>query len=284
MKNKILPILVVPLLLTSCLSSFHYEFNNDVSYGEYQERSLLDIAFPKNKKETSLIVYIHGGAWIGGNKGDAVKRYTKEYDDGYAYAAINYRYASEEYHCNDILDDIQNALVKIKDINDSKNIHINKVAFFGHSAGGHLSLLYAYKMKDVCPFEIGFVSSLCGPTDLTDERYIKETLLSREYYTLASYMTGKDINESNFNSYTNELLEISPISYIDKACPTLICHGDKDSVVPYSNALTLKDKLEENNKTYEFFSYTGSDHDLGSSKDVEKLYQLKFKEYKSLYL
>ena len=284
MKNKILPVLVVPLLLTSCLSSFHYEFNNDISYGEYQERSLLDIAFPKNKKETSLIVYIHGGAWIGGNKGDAVKRYTKEYDDGYAYAAVNYRYASEIYHCNDILDDIQNALVKIKDISDSKNITINKVAFFGHSAGGHLSLLYAYKNRDICPFDVGFASTLCGPTDLTDERYIKETLLSSQYYTLASYMTGIDINESNFKSYTNELLEVSPISYVSKACPTIICHGDKDTVVPYGNALTLKDKLEENNKTYDFFTYTGSNHDLANSKDVEKLYQQKFKEYKSLYL
>ena len=284
MKNKLLSVLVVPLLLSSCLSSFHYEFNNDISYEKYDERSLLDIAFPKNKKETSLIVYIHGGAWVGGNKGDAVKRYTKEYDDGYAYAAINYRYASEMYHCNDILDDIQNALLKIKDISDSKNIHINKVAFFGHSAGGHLSLLYGYKMKDVCPFEIGFVSSLCGPTDLTDERYISETLLSSQYYTLASYMTGIDINESNFKSYSNELLEVSPISYIDKACPTIICHGDKDTVVPYGNALTLKDKLEENNKTYDFFTYTGSDHDLANSKNIEKLYQQKFKEYKKLYL
>ena len=284
MKNKLLSVLVVPLLLSSCLSSFHYEFNNDISYEKYDERSLLDIAFPKNKKETSLIVYIHGGAWVGGNKGDAVKRYTKEYDDGYAYAAINYRYASEMYHCNDILDDIQNALLKIKDISDSKNIHINKVAFFGHSAGGHLSLLYGYKMKDVCPFEIGFVSSLCGPTDLTDERYISETLLSSQYYTLASYMTGIDINESNFKSYSNELLEVSPISYIDKACPTIICHGDKDTVVPYGNALTLKDKLEENNKTYDFFTYTGSDHDLANSKNIEKLYQRKFKEYKKLYL
>ena len=284
MKNKLLSVLVVPLLLTSCLSSFHYEFNNDISYEQYHERSLLDIAFPKNKKETSLIVYIHGGAWVGGSKDGFVKRFTKQYDDGYAYAAINYRYASEIYHCNDILDDIQSALLKIKDISNSKNIHINKVAFFGHSAGGHLSLLYAYKNRDVCPFDIGFVSSLCGPTDLTDERYIKETLLSSQYYTLASYMIGIDINESNFKSYTNELLEVSPISYVSKACPTIICHGDKDTVVPYANALTLKDKLEENNKTYDFFTYTGSNHDLANSKDVEKLYQQKFKEYKELYL
>ena len=284
MKNKILSILVVPLLLSSCLSSFHYEFNNDISYSEYQERTLLDIAFPKNKKETSLIVYIHGGAWIGGNKGDAVKRYTKQYDDGYAYAALNYRYASEEYHCNDILDDIQNALVKIKDISDSKNITINKVAFFGHSAGGHLSLLYAYKNRDICPFDVGFVSSLCGPTDLTDERYIKETLLSSQYYTLASYMTGKDINKSNFKDHTENLLEVSPINYIDKACPTIINHGDVDEVVPYNNALTLKDKLEQAHVPYDFFTYTGSGHGLDKSKNVTKEYEKKFKEYKEKYL
>lgn len=284
MKNKLLVLSFIPFILSSCLSSFHYEFNNDISYSEYQERSLLDIAFPKNKKETSLIVYIHGGAWIGGNKGDAVKKFAKEYDDGYAYAALNYRYASEEYHCNDILDDVQTALVKIKDISESKNIHINKVAFFGHSAGGHLSLLYAYKMKNVCPFEIGFVSSLAGPTDLTDTNYLNNSILKDNYCTLASYMTGKDINETNFNSYSNELLKVSPISYIDKACPTIICHGDKDTVVPYSNALILKDKLGENNKTYDFFAYTGSNHDLGNSKGVEKLYQQKFKEYKKLYL
>ncbi|MBO4668198.1 MAG: alpha/beta hydrolase [Bacilli bacterium] len=284
MKNRILPVLATPLLLTSCLSSFHYEFNNDVSYEQYNERSLLDIAFPKNKKETSLIVYIHGGAWIGGSKDGFVKRFTKQYDDGYAYAAINYRYASEIYHCNDILDDIQSAMLKIKDISDSKNIHINKAAFFGHSAGGHLSLLYAYKNRDICPFDVGFVSSLSGPTDLTDNNYLTNTILKDNYCTLASYMTGIAINESNFNSYKNELLEVSPISYMDKACPTIICHGDKDSVVPYSNALSLKDKLEENNKTYDFFIYTGSDHDLGNSKDVEKLYQQKFKEYKEKYL
>ena len=284
MKNKLLPLLVLPLMLTSCMASFNYEFNEDISYGEYQERNLLDIAFPKNKKETSLIVYIHGGAWISGSKDKFVKSFTKKYKDQYAYAAINYRYASEEFHCDDILDDIQASMVKIKDFSKEKGYTINKVAFFGHSAGGHLSLLYAYKMKDICPFAVGFVSSLSGPTDLTDENYLTNTILKDSYYTLSSYMTGKEIDESNFKDHFDDLLEWSPISYIDKACPTIICHGDKDTVVPYGNALTLKDKLEENNKTYDFFTYTGSNHDLANSKDVEKLYQQKFKEYKSLYL
>ncbi len=284
MKNKLLPLLVLPLMLTSCMASFIYEFNEDISYGEYQERSLLDIAFPKKKKETSLIVYIHGGAWVSGSKDGFVKKFTEQYRDQYAYAAINYRYASETFNCEDILNDIQRSMVKIKEVSNEKGYHINKVAFFGHSAGGHLSLLYAYKMKNVCPFEIGFVSSLAGPTDLTDTNYLNNSILKDSYCTLGSYMTGKNINTSNFDSYLNDLLEWSPITYIDNACPTIICHGDKDDVVPYSNALTLKDKLEASNKTYEFFTYTNSGHELGHSKKIDKLYQQKFKEYKNIYL
>ena len=284
MKNKLLPLLVLPFMLSSCMASFNYEFNEDISYGEYQERNLLDIAFPKNKKETSLIVYIHGGAWVSGSKDKFVKHFIKQYKDEYAYAAINYRYASEEYHCKDILDDIQSSMVKIKELSNEKGYHINKVAFFGHSAGGHLSLLYAYKMKNVCPFEIGFVSSLAGPTDLTDKNYLASPVLKDSYYTLASYMTGIDISESNFEENKEALLECSPISYIDKACPTIICHGDKDDVVPYSNALTLKDKLEASNKTYEFFTYSNSGHGLENDKTTEDLYQKTFKEYKEKYL
>ena len=284
MKNRLLPLMVLPLMLSSCMASFNYRFNNNISYGEYQERNLLDIAFPKKKKVTSLIVYIHGGAWASGNKNNFVKKFTKQYNDQYAYAAINYRYASEEYHCNDILDDIQNAMVKIKEVSNKKGYYINKVAFFGHSAGGHLSLLYAYKMKDVCPFEIGFVSSLAGPTDLTDNNYLTNTILKDSYYTLSSYMTGIDINESNFEENKEALLECSPITYVKNACPTLICHGDIDEVVPFSNALKLEEELANAQITHEFFIYSESGHDLSNTKTIDDLYQKSFKEYKEKYL
>lgn len=284
MKSKTLPLLVLPFMLTSCMVSSNYRIRNNVRYGEYGVRNLLDVAFPKNKKETSLIVYIHGGGWIAGSKSKCLKNYLKKYHDEYAYAAINYRYASLKFDCDDILDDIQSALLKIKDISNKKGYTINKVAFFGHSAGGHLSLQYGYKMKDVCPFTVGFVSSLSGPTDLTDKGYLTDSILKDMYFSLCTYLTGKEINESNFDENKEELLKCSPISYVDKACPTLICHGDKDDVVPYSNAETLKNKLEEANVIHEFFTYTNSGHGLDNSEDVEELYQQKFQEYKEKYL
>lgn len=282
MKKQILPLLTLPFLLTSCYS---YNTSKDISYGEYGERNLLDISFPNNKNAHSLVVYIHGGGWIGGSKGNFTEDLAKKYNDGYIYAGINYRYASNEFHCNDILDDIQKAMLKIKDVSKEKGYTINKVAFFGHSAGGHLSLLYAYKMKEVCPFEVSFVSSLSGPTDLTDKNFIDNTIIGNTYYELMTYMTGLEINESNFDSYKDELLKYSPISYIDDACPTIICHGESDTVVPLSNALTLKEKLDATTIEHEFFLYgEGSDHELGNDKKTERLYDQKFKEYKTKYL
>ena len=281
MKKQLFILTLLSLLLTSC---YVYKTNKDISYGEYGERNLLDIAFPNNKTQ-SLVVFIHGGGWIGGSKANYAEEFAKKYDDGYVYAAINYRYASEEYHCDDILDDIQKAMLKIKDVCKGNGYTINKVAFFGHSAGGHLSLQYAYKMKDVCPFEVGFVSSLSGPTDLTDKKYITDTIIGNTYYELMTYMTGIEINESNFDSYKEELLKHSPISYVDKACPTIICHGENDTVVPLSNALTLKEKLDATDIAHEFFLYGGgSGHALENDKKTERQYEQKFKEYKAKYL
>ena len=281
MKKQLLLLATLPLLLTSC---YRYNTNKDISYGKYEERNLLDISFP-NKPTNSLIVYIHGGAWISGSKGNFAEDFAKKYKDGYIYAAINYRYASKEYHCDDILEDIQNAMIKIKDVCKNHGYNINKVALFGHSAGGHLSLQYAYRMKDACPFEVGFVSSLSGPTDLSDKNYITSTIIGDTYYELMTYMTGIEINKSNFDNYKEELLKHSPINYISNACPTIICHGESDTVVPLSNALTLKEKLHATNIEHEFFLYGGgSGHALDNDKKTERQYEQKFKEYKAKYL
>ena len=281
MKKQLLLLAILPILLSSCYS---YNSNKDISYGEYGERNLLDISFP-NKPTSSLVVYIHGGGWISGSKGNFAEDFAKKYKDGYVYAAINYRYASNEYHCDDILDDIQKAMLKIKDVCKDNGYTINKVAFFGHSAGGHLSLLYGYKMKDVCPFKVSFVSSLSGPTDLTDKNYITNTIIGNTYYELMTYMTGLEINESNFDSYKDELLKRSPINYISNACPTIMCHGESDTVVPLSNALMLKEKLDATDVAHEFFLYGGgSGHDLNNDKKSERQYEQKFKEYKAKYL
>ena len=53
----------------------------------------------------------------------------------------------------------------------------------------------------------------------------------------------------------------SPINLIDKInAPLLIFHGTEDKAVNFKQSQTLVNKLEKNNKTYEFYPIEGEGH------------------------
>lgn len=265
-----------------------YEYR-DLSYGDYGERSLLDLNIPKeNDGEIGLILYIHGGAWIAGDKEvyeAGVKNASEKF--GYAAAAINYRYLSEDVDMYDILDDIDAALMCIRQKGEEHGVSINKVLLTGGSAGGHLSLLYGYMKAETAPIRPVAVISDSGPADLTDERYYTESILGDgdAISELFSWACGKKFTYAERDSVKDELMKISPVYYVNEnTVPTVINHGMKDTVVPYNNAVTLDAKLTEYGVTHYFNSYPNSDHDLGSDKSNRRLADTLFAEYCNTYL
>ena len=179
MKNIIKLLSFVVALIFSCLSvvgcaesgKYEYYVIENASYGEYGERSLYDAAFPKGVEKAPIILFIHGGGWTAGSKDGAVKGFVKNSADGYIYVALNYRYIGDGVTCYDILDDITACLVSVKKDAEKLGVEVGKMMIYGYSAGGHLSLMYAYKMADESPFEVGMVASYSGVTDLNDENY-----------------------------------------------------------------------------------------------------------------
>ena len=149
-----------------------YDEKVDLSYGEY-ERNKLNLYIPKNKASNGLVLFIHGGAWISGDKKDYYDSCKIYSSYGYLSATMNYRYASEDVTCEDILNDIKAAITFIKDYVSSYDIDVDGLMLGGHSAGGHLSLLYGYKCKDISPVPVKGIISFAGPTDLTHESYYK---------------------------------------------------------------------------------------------------------------
>ncbi len=258
----------------------------DISYGE-NSRQVLDLYIPENNDGTAgLILYIHGGAWISGDKSaysstaeDVAKNY------GYATASISYRYLSEDVDMYDILDDIQAAVSKIKSLAAEENVEINKMLLTGHSAGGHLSLLYAYSRADVSAIEPVAVVDFSGPTDLTESEYWTNALGADMVAQLISWGTGESISSiEDVETYKDEILAISPINYVDTAVPTVIAHGEKDSIVPYQNGADLADALENAGVKYDFVTYPNSDHDLGDDSDCAKKATSLMEEYAAEYL
>jgi acetyl esterase/lipase len=251
-----------------------YVFKN-LSYGSH-ERQVLDLRIPENSDgEVGLVLMIHGGAWIAGDKegySGGIKTACDEL--GYAGATINYRYLGKDVTMNDILDDIESALKVIKEKGAAVGVDINKVLLTGDSAGGHLSLLYAYSRSDTAPIKPVAVVSNSGPTDLADENfYINNSLGSEETIAdLFSLCIGKDFSYADRAVYKEQLKAVSPLYYVNAdTVPTVINHGMKDSIVPFSNAEALAAKLKEYGVKYDFNAYLNSDHDLGSDSENQKI-------------
>ena len=238
----------------------------DMSYGTH-ERQTVDLFIPDGASgDMGMVLFIHGGAWIAGDK--------ESYREGGAYCAtglgiagatLNYRYISDSTDINDIIDDIDAALAKIKAKGNEVGVNINRVLLTGDSAGGHLSLLYAYSRRATAPVTPVAVVSNSGPTDLYDDNFYHNNALGDTALMcdLMSKACGQRFSYEDKASAKAALDKVSPVSYVSAGCvPTVINHGNSDTIVPFSNAQKLDALLTQYGVEHVLNVYNGADHDL----------------------
>ena len=263
-----------------------YYLYEDYSYGEEKIRNLYDLALPKNKQgDCSLIMYIHGGAWITGEKGGGLGL-TGRCKDGIASCAINYRYIDKKTDCFDIMDDIKNALSAMKVIASEKGINLTKLMLTGGSAGGHLAVQYAYTMAEVSPIRPVFAVTESGPSDMTDAYYFdKDGKYYDNYIEWFGYLSGNKLRPKKLNDAIPSLKAVSP-AWVAKSnsVPTIICHGVNDDIVPISNADTLDRVLTELGVKHDYFVFRDSGHGLENDPETRERYNAKLNEYILDYL
>ncbi len=253
----------------------------DLAYGTH-ERQVVDLCIPNDASgDIGMVLFIHGGAWIAGDK--------ESYDGGMNYgasslgiatASVNYRYLSQDVDLLDIIDDIDAALKVIKAKGAEVGVNINKVLLTGDSAGGHLSLLYAYARKSTAPITPVAVVSNSGPTDLYDDNFYHNNTLgtTAEMCDLMSKACGQSFTYDQKESVRDALYAVSPVAYVSAdSVPTVINHGNADSIVPFSNALTLDALLTQYGVEHVLNVYEGADHDLkGDEAAKDKADELLF--------
>ncbi|MCR5179908.1 MAG: glycosyl hydrolase 53 family protein [Bacteroidaceae bacterium] len=106
--------------------------------------TVLDLAQPLYgpKKDRPAILIIHGGGWSAGSKNDMVYR-TLMIDyamKGYVVANMNYR-LTQEAPLPACIEDVRCAIRWMKSHADTLGIDPARIGTYGHSAGGHLSLM-----------------------------------------------------------------------------------------------------------------------------------------------
>ncbi len=268
-----------------------YTEMKDIAYGSAPNQKF-DLWLPKNVTETGIIIYIHGGGWNMGSKNDYrehAERSCREYK--IATATVGYRFVGKdestmETDCRGILEDIGSAVSLIKEKAKEKGITITKAMFTGASAGAHISLLYAYKYRDTAPIEPVAVIDFCGPSDFNLKSFYLTGDKNYEDYVCAlmSRMCGYNFTMENFEDAGPYLAEISPITYIDSAVPTVIAHGMKDNIVPYENATALDRALTEKNIRHELVPYPNSGHELKDDPEANNRAYSLLHEYARVYL
>jgi acetyl esterase/lipase len=119
------------------------------AYGKDSERQVLDFWQAKSDKPTPLVLMIHGGGWVGGNK-ERFRGSVQEFlDAGISVATINYRLIKQAMEqkvdppVKASLYDAARALQTIRSKAKEWNIDPNRIAATGGSAGACTSLWLA---------------------------------------------------------------------------------------------------------------------------------------------
>jgi acetyl esterase/lipase len=123
--------------------------HGNVSYGKHA-RNVLDFWQAKAEKPTPVVICIHGGGWIGGDKSGYYGRVKTFLDAGISVAAINYRLmkqANEEKVMPPVkapLEDAARAVQFVRSKASEWNIDKKRIGATGGSAGGASSLWLAF--------------------------------------------------------------------------------------------------------------------------------------------
>lgn len=216
----------------------------------------MDIYLPAGRttSTTKVIILIHGGGWSSGDKADFTPFVDtlKRRIAGYAIFNLNYRLAAGASNLfptqeNDVKAAIEFIYSKRNDYKIS-----DKYVLLGASAGGHLSLLQAYKYTS--PVKIKAVVDFFGPTDMVD-MYNNPASIFAPPAALAAVIGG--IPATHLALYQQS----SPVTFVTaQTSPTIILQGGVDPLVAPAQSVALKNKLQTSGVVHQYVFYPTESH------------------------
>jgi acetyl esterase/lipase len=221
----------------------------DIVYGEAGGQKLkLDFAKPTicRNQNVPLVIYVHGGGWRSGDKSGAFQRGDSRmfFQLGFAVASINYRLAPQSHFPAQIYD-CKLAVRYLRNNAEELGIDPDKIGIWGSSAGGHLVCLMGTANEsdglegpglEGISSRVSAVVDHFGPTDLT----VDPSQTTDE---------GRSMVLDFLGCMPSDCMALaslaSPVSYVTPDDPpVLILHGEKDSLVPFNQAVRFAEKLK----------------------------------------
>lgn len=262
---------------------------------------LADVFRPKGDAVRPVIVYLHGGALIGGQRElKADYRPTREIlalaeKRGYALVSFDYRLAPET-KLPAIVSDVEAAFAWLGGPG-AKQFHIDtdRMVVAGDSAGGYLALLSGYRVSPkpkaiISLFGYGSLNAdwytkpnpypaytkkkfseddikpfLNGPV-VSDSKLRKSTYDEAYAYYLFVRQNGlwtQEVSGFDQASMPSRIMPFEPVRNVGRDFPpTLLVHGTMDTDVPHEESVKMARQFEAHGVPYIFKSITDAEHGL----------------------
>ena len=221
-----------------------------------------DLYLPGNigeiDRSAPFYLFVHGGAWRRGSKaGHRAKLFAEMAEQGFVVASMNYVLCNDKlggaHTFADMLADIDAMVSHLPTLAKAAGISIPRIAIGGSSAGGHLSLLYAYDganpsvlglgLKHAVPVACVFTD--CGPSDIASPEFMVAGLDWQKgdvkgWYGLLCVLAGGRYGKDDFRTTVDRLAKHSPVTLLNGKCPPTICLFGETGEVKTSKTFTRK--------------------------------------------
>ncbi len=239
----------------------------DLSYDSSgHERQKLDLQLPGNPKGAPVVLWVHGGGWVAGNKDNPPIGFLKQ--RGYVVASMNYRYSTQAPFPAQ-LEDAKSAVRWLRAHAAQYGYDGHRIAVWGHSAGGTivemLGVSAAHHNFDRgdnldTSSEVQAVVGMSGPTNFVP--MIRHAIANgdarnpKAIIQVVGRLLGCPVEESERYAPA-----ASPTSYVSvAAAPTLLIHGGRDELVPVEQSQELHDLLQAAGAKCELLIIPEADH------------------------
>lgn len=227
---------------------------DNISYGKHGKWNLLDVYRPKNEKGLlPVIVNVHGGGWVYGDK-DVYQYYCMSLaEHGFAVVNFSYRLAPE-YKFPASVEDTYTVMKWIQQNSERYGMDVENIFMVGDSAGANLAALYTERclMKEHSvprQFVPKAVALNCGVYDI--QSAVFENLIGSR--SLMKDLLGKEMNE--------KLPILDVYRYIDSGFPPVYLMSAEGDFLK-EQIPVMEKSLKENKVPYKMKIYGSKESPL----------------------
>jgi pectinesterase len=258
----------------------------DIAYGEANgEKLLLDAHVPAGDGKFPVVLIVHGGGWMGGDKETDIVPVFAPVATNFTWFTIYYRLAPTN-RWPACIDDVNTAIRWVKAHAAEYKGDPDRIALLGYSAGGHLvtlagthpdkpnAFLKFLHLTSKTSTEVQAVVAFAPPTDLVADSE-RRGGLSTSMQNLFGYPS------TNITDDVRAVLKKnSPLTYVKPGLPPfLLINGTEDKTVPFGQTENFYKALKAANVDATLLPIPEGQHRIADWKKFVPDWQQQLKQW-----